>query len=307
MNKKIDEQINKIIGKIENKKPIIDTLVLCGGGVKFITHVGVLKALNEMNIYENITTFAGTSSGGIVSLMCCIGYTSQEMETIAYELDLSKTYNFDFNKFMKLYGSDDGRKFEIVIEGFLQGKNLNPKITFKELFEITKKELILTSTCLNTRSLKWLSYKTTPNLEIVKAIRMTTCIPLIFEPVIYENHIYIDGGCMNNYPIDYFKDTIETTLGIYVADNNNFDDYDDYETINNFVKYLSSILTCYQKTNFKKAIEGYENRTIIIKTLDINSIAFNISKDKKTEMIKLGYKKTIDFIDKHNMRINKIN
>lgn len=307
MNKIIDEQIDKLLGRNENKPPVINTLVLCGGGVKFITHVGVLKALDEIDIYENITTFAGTSSGGIVSLMCCIGYTPDEMETIAHELDLSKTYNFDFNKFMKCYGSDDGRKFEIVIEGFLQGKKIKPNITFKELYEITKKQLILTATCLNTRSLKWLSYKTTPNLEIVKAIRMTTSIPLIFEPVIYENNIYIDGACMNNYPIDYFKDNIENTLGIYVADSKNFDDNDNYDTINNFMKYIGSIFTCYNKSTFKKAIEGYEDRTIIIKTTDINSIAFNISKERKIEMINLGYSKTIEFINKHNMRINKIN
>ena len=77
----------------------------------------------------------------------------------------------------------------------------------------------------------------TPDCQVVDAILMSISIPFLFTPFKYENKLYLDGGLTNNYPIDYFKDNIDNTLGILVHTPIN-KCYD----INNIEQYIYSIL-----------------------------------------------------------------
>ena len=63
-------------------------LVLSGGGIKGIAHVGALYALDKLDILNNITEFAGTSVGSLVLALYVIGYKPVEM----YEF--IKAFNF---------------------------------------------------------------------------------------------------------------------------------------------------------------------------------------------------------------------
>lgn len=94
-------------------------------------------------------------------------------------------------------------------------------ITFKEHFEKTGIELVLTSVNLSLRQMFYLSYKTTPNLCVADAVRMSMSIPGFFKPVhILPEHLkdkeytqlekvilpgfWVDGGVVNNNPIHAF-------------------------------------------------------------------------------------------------------
>ncbi len=94
-------------------------------------------------------------------------------------------------------------------------------ITFKEHFEKTGIELVLTSVNLSLRQMFYLSYKTTPNLCVADAVRMSMSIPGFFKPIhILPEHLkdkkytplekailpgfWVDGGVVNNNPIHAF-------------------------------------------------------------------------------------------------------
>ena len=53
---------------------------------------------------------------------------------------------------------------------------------------------------------------------------MTTSIPFIFCPVSYKNKLYVDGGCMDSYPISIFKNDLSETFGILLIDSQNIID-----------------------------------------------------------------------------------
>ena len=55
---------------------------------------------------------------------------------------------------------------------------------------------------------EYLNHETTPDLEVIMGIRMTSCIPLIFQPIKYKEGLYIDGGVCGNFPIEYIKKEI---------------------------------------------------------------------------------------------------
>ena len=53
-------------------------------------------------------------------------------------------------------------------------------------------------------------------MKLTDAIRITTSVPLYFQPVKYNNKTFIDGGCMDNYPINLFTDRLQEVIGVYL-------------------------------------------------------------------------------------------
>ena len=66
----------------------ITNLVLSGGSIRGYAFIGAIKALTEFNILKNVTTFCGTSIGGVISLILNLNYTYDEVYAILIKLDI---------------------------------------------------------------------------------------------------------------------------------------------------------------------------------------------------------------------------
>ena len=306
----IENEIKKIIGikeNKENKENIKKTLILSGGGTRGLVYYGVLKALDELKILENITTFATTSVGALISIIYIIGYTVNEMEKFMYLFDIKKMSSFEsieklsFMEILQNYGFDDGENIHIIINKLLKGKGLKENITLLELYQHNKKKFIATTVCINTKSTEYLSYETYPNMRVSDAIRMTTCVPIYYTPVIMDNKYYIDGGCMDNYPIYLFKDTIDEVLGVYV-DNI-------YETIEikNFQSYLLNSYQTYNKGYVYNILRNWEKYTILINIKQDNILEFDVKKKKKKQFFKIGYEAVYKHFNLHLPHLHQKN
>ena len=53
----------------------------------------------------------------------------------------------------------------------------------------------------------YFNYEKTPDVKILDALIMSICVPILFKPVTYENKLFVDGGLLSNYPIDYFTNS----------------------------------------------------------------------------------------------------
>lgn len=71
------------------------------------------------------------------------------------------------------------------------------------------RSLALSAFDITNGSLVYFSDQTTPDMKIATAVRISSSIPIIFEPVIYQGHLFVDGGVMRRLPIDAFPE-IET-------------------------------------------------------------------------------------------------
>lgn len=254
-----------------SKSKRINKLVLSGGSTKGIAYIGIIKGLEEYNIINNIKTFCGTSIGAIFSFILNIGFTYNEMTKIVLDLDISKLCEI---KTFNDYGFDDGMKIINFIKSLMDKKKIKYDITFKELFDLTNKKLIICACNLTLKKSEYFNYKNNPNMKILTALRMSFSIPILFCPIKYNECYYIDGGLMNNLPYNIFKNQ-NKVLCININNDINIDCLENY--LYSIIDLISS-----NKIDIK-------NKNIINLNLNINISNFNIDNEKKIFMINYGY------------------
>lgn len=260
-------------------------LVISGGGIKGFSALGAVSKLSQLNIMTNIETFCGTSAGSAICLLLIIGYSAQDIYNILSELDMNNVIKPNLeNIFDDIHIGLNLSDPIIYIIGFLmKKKNYSIKTTFDDLFKKTNKHLIVTGVCLNDVSLHYFSYSNSPNMEILKAIQISISIPLIFKPCEFQHKLWIDGGVMNNYPIDLFNSNLNDVIGIYMDE-----DYDSCDSFEDTQSYIFQIIKClFKGMNFNK-INLYKEQTIHIKTKNL-SFSFELSKNQMLELFNIGY------------------
>ena len=91
-------------------------LIFCGGGIKLYTFIGAIKVLEENDILSNITTYIGTSIGGLISALLNINYTHSELYKFIESFNLNEIIDIDIsNLYTNNYGLDNGDKIEKFI------------------------------------------------------------------------------------------------------------------------------------------------------------------------------------------------
>ena len=163
-------------------------------------------------------------------------------------------------------------------------------ITFIELYNLTKKELIVTGTCLNNSCVDYFNYKTTPDIAVYEAIRISTCFPLYFNSCSFNSKTYVDGALAEYYPVCQCKN--DNFIGIMINDTSN----ENIEVINDLSVFINSLFYI----NFKKykhaLISKYKKQTIVI-NLNASSINFNLDAEEKQRYFDIGYKAAEDYFE----------
>ena len=273
---------------------MIKNIVFSGAGLRIYTFLGFIKALNELDLLKNINSIIGTSSGSLIAVLCILDFSYNEIEEIILKINTSNLKNINSDNiinFFKDYGVDDGKNFERIINIILNIKVKNENITFKELYELTKKKLIITATCVNSMDIEYFDYETTPDIPIKKVLLMSISIPLIFKPIKLNNKYYVDGGLISHYPIDYFKENKDETLGILVTSSLN-----KCMEINNIKDYIYNIMSCSFINLIKNCYNNYKEHTVLVENNNVNFLDFNIEYNTKISLIEEGYKETINFL-----------
>lgn len=195
------------------KQPI-QHIVLSGGAYLGLYEFGALKYLCQHNFYkiENIKSIHGTSIGGLIGAILCL---NMEWDTI-HDYIVKRPWNkmiqimpnmlFDIIPKKGLFGYTF---FENIMSPLLKTCDIDIDVTLLQFYEKTQKELFLYTVDLNHYTLEKLSHRTTPELPLIQALYMTCCLPYVFQPVWYKNRYYIDGGLLNNYPLDMCVEEIE--------------------------------------------------------------------------------------------------
>ena len=315
---------------------MIKNLALKGGGVKGIAYVGALYDLEDRGYYKTLERVSGTSAGALVALMVALQLSPEKIEELMRELDFN-----DFKRgwnplriFTKygLYTGDEILKF---IHRCYDASPLNVEkhSTFREFVNAGGKDIIVFASNLNERNINEFSNHRTPDCIVAEAIRASMSIPFFFKSWQFSNkipneHIYVDGGVMFNYPLSFFDkprfhnnrltlDESEAmeSIGLFLEPKAIYERYepspladdiskDSYSRrilnkISNLADFKYNMwITSYIKHLFEalmnsQDIELFEEshlvrRTIFIDDLGISATKFNLTDKDKDHLVKSG-------------------
>ena len=280
---------------MENQKDKKKILVISGGGIKGLSGLGSFKCLLDNNIFESINTYACSSVGAIICFLNNIGYDPKDIYDVLEQIDFTQLIKYVEPESLLIepcFGISSPEPILYSIYSFMKKKNINKNITFLQLYDMTKKTLIITGTCINDISLKYFSHVNSPDMKILKALRITISIPFIFRPCQYDGKLWVDGSVMNNFPIDLFNDKLNDVIGIYLDDI-----YDYNDEIDEIQDYFLRIFKCvFRGLNYNK-IELYKKHFIHIKTHGSHTTNWEISSQEKKKLYDEGYNQTLLYIE----------
>lgn len=193
------------------------TIVLSGGSIRGLALLGSLQYLEDNHMLDSIDTFIGTSMGAIISYFISIGYTPTELITDVCQSNWFK----DLKKKISMYHLITKKgilNYTDSMIPYLKSFTYKKRSTIPTLLELYNdygKELVVCTYNLTQQKQLFISYKTHPELNCLLALQMTSSIPLLFEPFIYENDMYIDGAVLNNFPLNY-PELYHSTIAISI-------------------------------------------------------------------------------------------
>lgn len=183
-------------------------LALSGGGIRGIAHAGAMKALEENGIIPD--AIGGTSSGSMIAALYAIGYSPYYIYILfkRYADELSKpntteivsgVKNFVVNKKVSISGLKTGESLEEVYNKLASKNGINEISQIKMPIIIpavdiaSSKEYFFSSVKLDDE--RYIS-----DISLGKAVRASSSFPIVFSPCVYNNHIFVDGGALDNIP-----------------------------------------------------------------------------------------------------------
>jgi len=164
-------------------------LALSGGGARGLAHIGVIKVLQNSGI--PIDCISGTSMGGIIAGLFSAGVTIDQLESVA--LNLSKP-----KQLIKLIDLSPARR------GLLKGEKVKDLLLelLKEERQIEQLDLPLALAAVDLRTNQDVSLNSGSLLDAMMA---SAAVPGLFDPVICNEKTLVDGGVLNNLPIDLLQ------------------------------------------------------------------------------------------------------
>lgn len=262
-----------------------------GGGLRGLAYIGALEFLTE-KLLLNIKEYSATSIASILFLLHNVGYTPTEMKNIIVNTNFKSLKNVKFSNLKEMYGLDDAKMIIKWLNDLVVTKlgHEYDRITFIELYNITKKKLTIVGTDLSTHTSVYYNHINTPHISILDAVRISMGFPLIFTRVKYNDHIYADGGILDNFSIHLFKDKpLDTVLGLKIGRDqehveNPVFDMPDLES------YLANLINCmFYDIERIKTIPEMIPRTVSIPTSGFPVIDYNMSNDDKLRLVNIGY------------------
>ncbi|MGB1307560.1 MAG: patatin-like phospholipase family protein [Oceanihabitans sp.] len=205
-------------------------LVLSGGGAKGLAHIGTLKVIDSLGI--RVDYIGGTSMGAIVGSLYASGYSGKQIDSIF------KVVNFDAiisdnlpRKAKTFYERDNSEKYAVTLpfkkfkiklpSALSRGQNLLSLLTkltlhVSDIEDFSKLPIpfLCIATNIETGEPVILEQGSLP-----QAVVASGAFPSLFQPVRIDDNVLIDGGVVNNYPIDELKAKgVDIFIGVDVQD-----------------------------------------------------------------------------------------
>lgn len=205
-------------------------LVLSGGGAKGLAHIGVLKIIDSLGV--KIDYVAGTSMGAIIGGLYASGYSGKQLDSIFKKIDFDKIISDDLPRASKVfYERDNAERYALALP-FDHFKIKLPSALSRgqNTYGLLSRLLLHVSDVNQFDKLPIPFFCIATNVEtgtavmldkgnLTQSIMASGALPSLFQPVIINNRVLVDGGVVNNYPVDELRAKgMDVIIGVDVQD-----------------------------------------------------------------------------------------
>ncbi len=171
-------------------------LVLSGGGVRGMAHIGLIQALKEHDISASIVS--GSSIGALVGALYANGNSVTDMLSLFKETPL---FRYNFLTIVKP-GFINTDRYIDIFKGYFP----------ENAFEALERELYVVATNLQKGELRYFSKG-----DLIRPLLASAALPPVFSPVELDGELFADGGIMNNFPLEPISNKVEFVIGSNVS------------------------------------------------------------------------------------------
>ncbi len=287
-------------------------LVLSGGGAKGLTHIGIIRALEENNIPIDYIT--GTSMGAIVGSLYAMGYSPDDMETLLKSEEFKRWYSGEVEEeyvyyFKKNLPTPD---FLNIRLSFRDSLKIKPQFLPSSVVDPVQMNLVFidlyaraTAACGGNFDNLFVPFRCVASDvynkrqlvmkegDLGDAVRASMSFPFMFKPIEIDSVLAYDGGIYNNFPTDVMRDDFhpDIIIGSVVATNPT------KPKENDLMSQIENMVM--QKTDY--SIPDSEGIVMTFKYDDVNLMDFQ----RINELHDIGYNRTMSMMDSIKSRIHR--
>lgn len=205
-------------------------LVLSGGGAKGFAHIGALKVIDSLGL--KIDYVAGTSMGAIIGSLYATGYSGKQLEEMFNNQDFNELINDEFPRSTKsFYERENAEKYAVSLpfddfkinlpSALSRGQNVY-NLLYQLMLPVNEvrdfEKLPIPFFCIAT------DIETGESIimdkgHLAEAVTASGALPSLFQPVIIDDKILIDGGVTNNFPVEELRAKgMDVIIGVDVQD-----------------------------------------------------------------------------------------
>jgi len=267
-----------------------DAVVLSGGGVRGIMHLGVLHYYAETGQYDHkyVHTYAGTSVGSAIALCLACGLEPMAVFQTLYTAKgilSARPQDQSLVDLITNFGLMSMDSFIDLVQQCVLTK-MSSVPTLLELYQKTGKTLIVSVTNVNHKRVEYLTHMSNPHLSALDAVRMSCSLPLIFPRIKYKDCWYWDGGLTDNIPIRAVKNASNILLSVTIGTDMTLDP--EY-----FVAYIYRAVTIPIGALTRLRYQCYQEMdhvtTVVSKADNISLVTFDIPAKTKMDLFLTGY------------------
>ena len=287
-------------------------LVLSGGGAKGMTHIGIIRALEENNIPIDYIT--GTSMGAIIGSLYAMGYSPDDMEALLRSEDFKRWYSGQVEPEYGYYFKQNRPtpEFFNIRFSFKDSLHIKPQILPTSMVNPIQMNLVFvelfaraTAACSGDfnrlfvpfRCIASDVYNKKPLImrrgDLGDAVRASMSFPFVFKPIEIDSVLAYDGGIYNNFPTDIMREDFkpEVIIGSVVAANPG------KPKENDLMSQLENMIM--QKTDY--TLPDSLGIIMTFKYDDVSLLDF----DRLQELHDIGYNRTISLMDSLKGRFHR--
>ena len=259
--------------------------IFSGGGTRLTAHIGIFKALNDLNLdFQHVV---GISGGSIVSALYCCGRSLEDIMSLAVDTDFKQFRGYSIFKLLKDGGLSSGDKFENWMDKQLNGKR----------FRDVSLDLSIVATDVNGGGPVIFNRNTTPDMKVSEAVRYSMSIPLVFSFKPYKKHLLVDGAILSEDAL--FRDWAGdgTPNVCFRLKSQQVSTMRKRQAFFQLPEYVFMLIRTFMTALSREYVHAeHWHNTIVVDTGTTSAVDFNLSEEQKQALFNVGYDSALKFV-----------